>query len=502
MNVSGQEEAFKWALFARSYIDDGHPTVFLDGGASTRDPFQKTDFLLSVETDSLKVYFRDVVSKQNDFAQFGAIADGINKDVESSRSLRLSYHKKFSEALDIDISGGWINNNSDFLQAFIAPGIGYAIGLFESPDNGAIGGTLYDAEQMDISIDSKYKFNENHMLQGGITYREEEINNITLQNNFTINLDPSFSFSESYDWIVENQRLPWLPWIPTSDFTLVRDNPLAEAQPRDVLGFYLQDKMMLSEQLTAYIGARYDDYSDFGDNVSPRAALIYETEAFSTFKLMYGEAFRAPSLRQLNNVDLTFIGNPGLRPEIAKTIELAWIQKWSELQTSLTYYKTTFEDAVVLEPIDAQFAVFNVAFAPQNSGDIELTGMEFEAIWSPVQNLLIRGTVSKLDSLASEDDFLSDTQASIIVNYAHEKWNFNLNGFYYSDTIHPAGNPLSAYNVLNANVRYKLSNKVELQFNIQNLLDEIYSTNTLETDFVNGIPSRGRQASVGFTYNF
>ncbi|MCH7981895.1 MAG: TonB-dependent receptor [Proteobacteria bacterium] len=56
---------------------------------------------------------------------------------------------------------------------------------------------------------------------------------------------------------------------------------------------------------------------------SPRAALVYRTDFDATFKLMYGEAFRAPSLRQSGSTE---VGNPDLQPETVQTIEFAYIQ--------------------------------------------------------------------------------------------------------------------------------------------------------------------------------
>ena len=43
------------------------------------------------------------------------------------------------------------------------------------------------------------------------------------------------------------------------------------------------------------VGVRYDRFSTFGDSFNPRAALIYQPRQPTTFKLLYGEAFRAPN---------------------------------------------------------------------------------------------------------------------------------------------------------------------------------------------------------------
>lgn len=44
---------------------------------------------------------------------------------------------------------------------------------------------------------------------------------------------------------------------------------------RRILGLYLQDQFEIRENLRLTTGVRYDDYSDFGDTINPRLALLY-----------------------------------------------------------------------------------------------------------------------------------------------------------------------------------------------------------------------------------
>ena len=62
-----------------------------------------------------------------------------------------------------------------------------------------------------------------------------------------------------------------------------------------LLGIYAQDEFHILTNLTLNAGARYDHYSSFGDTLNPRGALIYHPWRPSTFKLLYGQAFRAPN---------------------------------------------------------------------------------------------------------------------------------------------------------------------------------------------------------------
>src|SRR5690606_32168414 len=62
--------------------------------------------------------------------------------------------------------------------------------------------------------------------------------------------------------------------------------------------FYVQDIWSFLNDWELTIGVRYDDYTDFGSTVNPRLALVWSTSHNLTTKLLYGEAFRAPSFSE------------------------------------------------------------------------------------------------------------------------------------------------------------------------------------------------------------
>lgn len=96
----------------------------------------------------------------------------------------------------------------------------------------------------------------------------------------------------------------------------------------DIFSLYVQADIRLLEQLRLVAGGRFDDYSTFGDHTSPRAALIYTPLESSTFKLLYGEAFRAPDFYELKyELRDWYLSNPDLEPEEIETWELVWEQK-------------------------------------------------------------------------------------------------------------------------------------------------------------------------------
>lgn len=73
-------------------------------------------------------------------------------------------------------------------------------------------------------------------------------------------------------------------------------------------------------------GVRLDSQNIYGEDFNSRAGVVYDIESKHYVKLLYGSSYRAPASTQLfsNYIDPTgTIGNPELRPEQARTFEIA-----------------------------------------------------------------------------------------------------------------------------------------------------------------------------------
>jgi outer membrane receptor for ferrienterochelin and colicins len=90
---------------------------------------------------------------------------------------------------------------------------------------------------------------------------------------------------------------------------------------------YAQDEFTIRKGLILNAGLRHDQYYSFGGATDPRLALIYSPRTQSTFKLIYGQAFRAPNAYELYYGDqVSSEPNLHLRPETIHTEELIWEQ--------------------------------------------------------------------------------------------------------------------------------------------------------------------------------
>ena len=112
------------------------------------------------------------------------------------------------------------------------------------------------------------------------------------------------------------------------------------------LSYYLQTDWDVTDSTRFVAGTRLDD-SVFGQNWSPRLGLIYKASPKSTLKLLYGEAFRAPSMSETGGDD----NAKNLHPEKINTIELVWERQMGangRLVTSL--FGCDMHDTLLMTP--------------------------------------------------------------------------------------------------------------------------------------------------------
>ena len=99
---------------------------------------------------------------------------------------------------------------------------------------------------------------------------------------------------------------------------------LDDRRTSQVWAVYIQDEFRITRSLLLNAGLRHDSYETFGGTTNPRAALIYSLDDATTFKGLYGRAFRAPNLYELYAQDGGLTQKPSrrLRPETIESFEL------------------------------------------------------------------------------------------------------------------------------------------------------------------------------------
>lgn len=246
------------------------------------------------------------------------------------------------------------------------------------------------------------------------------------------------------------------------------DTPYAFApeKARAIRYLFLQDIWALSDDWELTAGARYDHYSDFGDALVPRLALVWKSTERLTSKLMYGEAFRAPSYLELYAPTAATQPNPNLTPEKSKTWDLSFVYNVSsDLKLNMSFYHFSQFDLIGLDE-DVQF---------QNMGSNHARGIEFEAVWQPVKTLRFSGNYSARDDETPYNSVPKKTA------YLRADWtvlpdcNWNLQANWIGEHSLPPDDgrdPIGDYTVVDSTLRYAYDQRLELAVSVHNLLDE------------------------------
>jgi len=136
-------------------------------------------------------------------------------------------------------------------------------------------------------------------------------------------------------------------------------NPTTTLLPQDtkrtIRYGYIQDLIVLSENVDLVLGLRADDYSDYDLQINHRAGLVYRNGDESLIlKLLYGSAFRVPTLIEAYHQGHinTRAGDKNIEPEKTDTYEIVGIYKPNyNHKFSLNLFRSELEDIIDLEQL-------------------------------------------------------------------------------------------------------------------------------------------------------
>ncbi len=148
---------------------------------------------------------------------------------------------------------------------------------------------------------------------------------------------------------------------------------------------HVQDEWRVRDGLTLNVGVRHDRYPTFGGTTNPRVAVILDPIANTTFKLLYGSAFRAPNAYELYYHDggATQKANPDLQPETIDTYEFVveryFANRWS---ATASFYNYRIDDlsSLDLDPEDDLLMFRNLDRVDARGVELEIGGKWFGSL--------------------------------------------------------------------------------------------------------------------------
>lgn len=281
-------------------------------------------------------------------------------------------------------------------------------------------------------------------------------------------------------------------------------------EERDISYLFIQDEWALASDWELTTGVRYDDYSDFGNTVNPRIALVWQAAYNMTAKLLYGQAFRAPSFQELFNINNPVaIGNPNLNPEEINTIEIAldYTSPSGKIRSSVNAYNYDMTDIIRFVP-DLTLAA-NVA---QNVGKQEGIGLEWEIKWDASESLNLNANYA----WQKAEDKLTNSNVGIAPQqqfYLRADWSpnpkllFNSQLNYIADRHREVGDlraEIDDYVTVDFTARYQPGEGgSEFALSVRNAFDEDVREPSLAPGYiVNDLPLAGRSVFGEYRYSW
>jgi len=363
-----------------------------------------------------------ITREANSFNGYEIAGSGGSYDTYTGR---LSYGKRFTSGMDVVLSSSVYDSegqNRLYYKEFDSPATNH--GIAHGLDDDSNYNLFAKLSYRDFLLEGAYQSREKHIptapwgtiFNDSRTKTVDERGYLDLKYNHAIDTETSVMgriFYDSYyyhgDYIYNNppitlmkdfQQGKW--WGSevrlTKEFcakhTVVvgaefRDNFKQDQRDYDVHPYhdnlnikkdsyvwalYAQDEFRISDRFTLNAGLRYDYYSTFGETINPRIALIYKPAAETSLKLLYGKAFRIPSMYELYYDDkISQKANPDLNNETIENYEVVLEHAFSKhILAAINGFRYQIDNFISQETDTDGLLIFN------NTGNIEASGLGLE----------------------------------------------------------------------------------------------------------------------------
>lgn len=268
--------------------------------------------------------------------------------------------------------------------------------------------------------------------------------------------------------------------------------------------FYFESEADLFEDdAVIKFGLRWDDYSNFGDELSPSLSYVFWLWDKVKVHSLVARSFRAPTFNDLywpredwgiwGGVE----GNSDLTPERATSYEFGiGGYPLENLKLDATYFRTDYTD-LILWTMDNAFW-----WRPVNVGDAYTEGVELEAVYTHSDKINFHYNYTYLQGYDKDTDkwltYRPRGLSKLRINYwPIEKLGISIDAIYktvrYADTSNTF--KLKPYFTLDFSSTYKVSDNLDLIFQAYNFLDRKY-----EEELYYSMP--GRSFYGGFRLKF
>ncbi len=422
---------------------------------------------------------------------------------------RFQLTPRLSGELVLDYSQQEIDPESNYVNVFsgFVPGYSYVHG-----------------ERLNIEQNLNWKIDDRHRLLVGLGFQDYfAIEASSLPSPYNTDLDPA----------VQNLFYP-----NTSNTLPININ---DADFHNY-SFYTQLQSEWSEQFSTMAGIRHDRQSEYGNSTNARLGAVWHPLQKHYFKLLYGEAFRAPSPEESLGSFGSFtpivggyqsnngfrLPNFDLEPEEAKTLSLTWDWRLRpELNLVANAYHSRIENLIITGPSmpnDTTSIPGATLIGPRmkiNAGKEEHTGLDLMAqyrfqlgqgwsgdLWSSVS--WIKGTITSANGTEYDIPFAATHKLKLGTTFRYlDRFSITPRVFWIGDTSNdvrltaPNRMMTQGYVVTDLYLGWhKLINrKATAWLDIKNLFDKRYDVAAGAGSFID-MPQQPRSWTLSLEFPF
>ncbi|MCW8879659.1 MAG: TonB-dependent receptor [Kangiellaceae bacterium] len=402
----------------------------------------------------------------------------------------INYKTDISDNSKIDFQISRFNTSLEIDGNLILFPPGSDIGFGAPFPDGVIGNPEVFENHNRANFTYTYSGYSSHSLRLGTGYYFSEIYKTKESKNFA--LGPNGEFLAPGSPVVDVSDTPYV-FLPEED--------------RKNLYVFIQDVWQVANDWEVTFGLRHDDYSDFGTTTNPRFAVVWSTSFKLTSKLLYGKAFRAPSMANLYAINNpAALGNPDVQPEKMETLELVFdYRPTDDLTTVFSIFKYNWDDVIQFSP-DEGLTTTTAKNIGQRSGQ----GFEVEATWEAFENLTFSTNFSYQDSEDDDTGFdLVDVPRQQFYLMADWKISSNWSSNFQIHSVmerkrasSDTREKIDDNSWLDLNVHWKNNeNDIEFAISGKNVFDAELRE-PLETSIPNDLPLAGRSVHAELRYHF
>jgi vitamin B12 transporter len=256
---------------------------------------------------------------------------------------------------------------------------------------------------------------------------------------------------------------------------------------------FIQDQFAIG-RVTSRLALGHVDHETFGSELTWNAEVSAAFDTGTRVTVSGGTAFRAPD----STDRFGFGGNPDLDPEVSRQVEVSVRQKLGDRQqVSVSAFDNRIRD--LIDYVITDFVTFDGQ--NQNVDRARIKGVELGYqfngdAWRARAELTLQNPRDE----SSDQRLLRRSRESLVVAVNRDVGALDLGVDVAAfgnrkDFGFPANVTLDSYALVNATVRYRVSDALTLQGRLENLFDEDYV-------LAQGYRTQGRSYTIGVRYNF